>query len=467
LGQSRSQIGNAPRDAGEKNMKRNLNGKIAAITLFAALALTLRLAAQDSQDHNHHKQGRYSVKILGTLGGTTTDVVGINNRGEAAGSSTLPGDQVRHATLWRNGAVIDLGTLGGPDSVAPEASPQPNDRGEIAGASYTSTPDPNAAQFCSLFMFISDPYTCRPFVWRRGVMVALSTLGGNNAVAWQVNNEGQVSGISQNTTPDPTCSVSELEGKPVIWDRGKIQQLPIISGDLDGFALSINDRGQAVGSTGNCLLDIPLTSLHAVLWQRDDHRWTATDLGNLGGTEWNLAFGVNKLGQVVGQSGLPGNMAFHAFLWSENTMTDLGTLPGDFVSWAETINNNGQAVGASFDASGNARAVIWENGAIADLNTLIPPGSPWLLWEALGNNDRGQIVGPAFNTMSGEFEGYLLTPCDENHGGDEDCEEGVGENAVVPTSPISHEAPSGKMPQSLVRRMNQYRFTGLALGPRN
>ena len=442
---------------------------VVTLTLFA-IAIPLGLAAQDIQDH-HHKQVRYSVKILGTLGGTINDVVGINNRGEAAGSSTLPGDQVRHAALWWNGAIIDLGTLGGPDSVAPEASPQPNDRGEIAGASYTSAPDPNAAQFCSLFMFVSDPYTCRPFVWRRGVMVELPTLDNNNAIAWQVNNRGQVPGISQITTPDPTCSIPELEGKPVIWERGKIQQLPTISGDLDGLAGAINDRGQAVGSTGNCVLDIPLTSLHAVLWQRAGHRWTATDLGNLGGTEWNLAFGVNKLGQVVGQSGLPGNMAFHAFLWSEGVMTDLGTLPGDFVSWAETINDSAQAVGASFDASGNARAVVWENGAITDLNMLIPPGSPWLLWEALGNNDRGQIVGPAFNTMTGEFQSYLLTPCDEKHPNIEGCDYSMVDAsaaASVPTASVqsARREASPRVSPTVLRRRN-YRFRFPAFDPQN
>jgi hypothetical protein len=69
LRQSRGQIGTALRDAGEKTMKRNLTATIGAIALVAALAVTLRLAAQDSQDHNHHKQVRYSVKILGTLPG--------------------------------------------------------------------------------------------------------------------------------------------------------------------------------------------------------------------------------------------------------------------------------------------------------------------------------------------------------------------------------------------------------------
>jgi uncharacterized membrane protein len=43
-----------------------------------------------------------------------------------------------HAVLWQNGTIKDLGTLGGPDSVAWQI----NERGEIAGQSYiNSTPN--------------------------------------------------------------------------------------------------------------------------------------------------------------------------------------------------------------------------------------------------------------------------------------------------------------------------------------
>lgn len=430
-------------------MKSRYLTTVSAITLFAALAIPAHAAARELRNK---KPPHYTVTDLGTLGGTFSDVVGINNRGEEAGTSTLPGDQVLHAALWRNGAVIDLGTLGGPNSFAPEAEPQPNDRDEVAGVSDTSTQDANAAQFCSLFTFVSDPYVCRPFVWRRGVMVELPTLGGTNAVAWQVNNRGQVTGIAQNTTPDPTCTTSEPESEPVIWEGGTIQQLPTISGDLDGLAYAINDRGQAVGSTGTCDLEIPLTSLHAVLWQRDGHSWTATDLGNLGGTEWNQAFGINKRGQVVGQSGVPGDMAFDAFLWSQGMMTDLGTFPGDVVSWANSLNNNGQAVGASFDASGNPRPVVWEGGAIADLNTLIPPGSPWLLLEALSINDRGQIVTPAYNTVSGESHGLLLTPCNGHNKG---CGGGDGKYTVPQTILARRKLPNQPPLPPWLRAMNR------------
>ena len=60
-----------------------------------------------------------------------------------------------------------------------------------------------------------------------------------------------------------------------------------------------------------------LFPLHALLWENGK----VTDLGGLGGTGYgggNLALGINNLGQVVGNSDLPGDTANHAFLWSKS-----------------------------------------------------------------------------------------------------------------------------------------------------
>jgi probable HAF family extracellular repeat protein len=158
------------------------------------------------------------------------------------------------------------------------------------------------------------------------------------------------------------------------------------------------------------------------------------DLGNLGSTQFNIAFGINNRGQVVGQSGLTGDMAFHAFLWQDGAMTDLGTLPGDVYSWAETVNNQGQAVGTSFDADDNPHPFIWQKRIITDLNTLIDPNSPWVLLEALGNNDRGQIVGYGYRIDIGEVHAYVATPCDEQNG-ERGCEQGESATGERPRLP--------------------------------
>jgi probable HAF family extracellular repeat protein len=147
---------------------------ITSMILLAALETPL--AAQAQPEH-HPNQTHYLVKDLGTLGGTFADAEGIDNKGWLVGESRLAGDIVIHATLWRDGAIIDLGTLGGPNSVnAP--FPTSNDRGLIVGPAETSAVDPFAENFCGL------PFTtglmCRGFLWMDGVMTALPTLGGNN-----------------------------------------------------------------------------------------------------------------------------------------------------------------------------------------------------------------------------------------------------------------------------------------------
>jgi hypothetical protein len=103
---------------------------------------------------------------------------------------------------------------------------------------------------------------------------------------------------------------------------------------------------------------------------------------------------------------------------------------------------------------------------MTNLNTLIPRDSPMFLLEALGNNDLGQIVGYG-RLSNGDVEAYVLTPCDEKDGADENCEEGGGENAVLQASPAPRDVPSGTLPPSLLQRMSRYHFPGRAFGPAN
>jgi probable HAF family extracellular repeat protein len=407
-------------------MKSRFATCITAFIVLTSLACAPQLAAQDEQ-HHKHDHVHYSLKILGTLGGTFSADPAINNRGWAAGSSYLPGDQAVHAFLWRNGIFTDLGTLGGPDSFSAEA-PVLNDSGVIAGYSDTLTPDPNGEDVCS----DGTHLICLPFVWQKGVMTALPLLGGNNGQPGGINNRGQIVGTSETANPDPTCSLFFLQIEAVLWQHGRVQELLPLPGDPDGTANAINDDGQAVGGTG-CATG----AIHAVLWQNG----TALDLGNLGGTTGNTAFDINDKGQVVGQSDLPGDTTHHAFLWTnEDGMQDLGTLHGLPVSLANAINDDGQVVGFSQDLNGDFSSTVawvWQDGVLTDLNTLIPPNSPMLLIEALGINNRGQIAGYG-QLSNGEVHGYVLTPCDENHGDAEGCEDAVadptGDGRVKPVS---------------------------------
>jgi probable HAF family extracellular repeat protein len=85
-------------------------------------------------------QQQYTITDLPALGGTNSRANSINNRAWLAGYSNLAGNQSRHAALWRNGSLTDLGTLGGPNSNV-TWSVKANS-GIVTGIAQTATPDP-------------------------------------------------------------------------------------------------------------------------------------------------------------------------------------------------------------------------------------------------------------------------------------------------------------------------------------
>jgi probable HAF family extracellular repeat protein len=284
----------------------------------------------------------------------------------------------------------------------------------------TSTVDPLGENFsCRAFFANPAPYhTCLGFVWQNGVMTALPTLGGNNGYAAGMNNRGQAVGWAEDTTYDPTCVAPQvLQFEAVIYgpERGRIQQLPPLRGDVDGAATAINDKGDVVGISGICDKAVGrFTAAHAVLWKNGK----AIDLGNLGGIAWNTPAAINNQGTIAGFSDLPGDNNgvpnFHAFVWSKDTgIRDLGTLPGDVYSLAFGINDRGQVVGQSYSANfATSRAFIWQGGVMTDLNTLIPSNSPLSLLYANDINDRGEITGGACvrAACSTETPAFLAIP---------------------------------------------------------
>jgi probable HAF family extracellular repeat protein len=358
----------------------------------------------------------YRVKNLPSLGGTISRGNSVNDRNWVAGYSNLAGNQSRHAALWLGGTVFDLGTLGGPNSSV--AWPVKNNRGLIVGISQTANSEPLGESWsCAAFFpaATATGKTCLGFVWEKGVMRALPTLGGNNGFAAGANNRGQVAGWAENAVHDPTCVPPQvLQLRAVIWEPGRdrIQELPPLPGDTSGAATAINDRGQVAGISGTCDQAVGrFTAAHAVLWENG----RVTDIGNLGGRTWNTPYAINQRGDVAGFASQPGddpdNPRLHAFLWTRRDgIQDLGTLPGDVTSEAHGINERRQVVGVSCDAAGNCRAFLWEDGVMKDLNTLLAPGYTGILTTAQDINDRGVITGRAFDPVTGERPAFQATP---------------------------------------------------------
>lgn len=378
----------------------------------------------------------YRVINLGDPGGgTNSQGTSDNQPGWVVGFSSLAGNAVMHAELWRDGKAVDLGTLGGPNSAV--SWPNRNDHGIIVGISETAQMQPLGETWsCSLAVFLGAPpdgHVCRGFVWRNDHMTALPTLGGANGFATGVNNRGQIVGWAENTTRDPTCDEFNdthqvLQFEAVIWTREhgryRAHALPPYPGDLDGAATAINQHGQVVGISGICDGAVGgATAEHMVVWW---HGRVLRLVPSLGGSYWNTPMDINNRGDVVGFSDLPGDGPtapnFNAFFWSARSFRcngtvehggtcNLGVAAGDSVSEALGVNSRDQVVGASFGAADPfGRAFIWQDGKMTDLNTLVEPGTTLFLTDAQEINDRGVITGQALVPATQALVAFKAVP---------------------------------------------------------
>jgi probable HAF family extracellular repeat protein len=431
---------------------------ITAMTLFVALAAPLRLGAQATQKKQQPKY--YVFNLGGPLGGAA-EGVGINNLGWISGGANLAGNNVVNAELWV-GSPLDLGTLGGPNSNV--SWPNHTTKGEIVGISETAEPNPLGEPWSCFAFFPSATPTgnvCVGFAWQDGVMTALPTLGGYDGYAAGVNNKGQVVGWAENTVHDPTCNApgQVLQFEAVIWGPRLTEttQLPPYRDDPDSAATAINDQGQVVGISGLCSNAVGGASAkHALLWEKNG---LPIDLGNIGGGAWNTPVSINNNGQVVGFANTSGdeNAAFSptAFSWTKETgMHALPLLPGDTNSIAYDINEKGEIVGQSAGANDGplgARAFLYENGLMLDLNALIQPDSSLYLTSAQGINESGEIAGTALDTSTGAIVAFLAVPA---YGGESEAGSSKAQDDGSPRKVI--------VPESIRRQMTG--FSRLAFG---
>jgi probable HAF family extracellular repeat protein len=387
-------------------MKSRILRYATGVALLAALSTSFPLGAQAPVGPSH-----YVVIDLGTLGGTDAGGNSINNRGWVSGTSITSLNQTTQAALWINGKKIPLGTLpGGANSAI--AWPIKNEHGVLVGISETADVNPLGERFSCPSFFLGVPRTghsCQGFKWENNAMTPLPTLGGFNSYATAINNGGQAVGWAENTIHDTTCVAPRqvLQFRAVIWGPkdGQIQELPPLPlpNHTSSAATAINDQGTVVGISGICDRAVGrFSAARAVVWQDG----VPTDIGNLGGVAWNTPAAINHQSGIAGFSDLPGDgdgtPNFHAFLKVPGSpIQDLGTLGTDAFSGAFGINDSGQVVGQSIDSNGFSRAFIWQNGVMTDLNTLVPPGSPFLVY-ANDINERGEITGQACVVVDGQ-----------------------------------------------------------------
>ena len=308
---------------------------------------------------------------LGALGGSSialsSEAHDINASGDIVGFGTPPGlfgAFGLHAILWRDGAILDLGTLGGTISRAWGI----NADGVVVGGANTA-----------------GDFFVHAFVWRDGTMTDLGTLDGANAssVAFDISSDGSIVGRIDRPNGSRLA---------VLWEDGAVTDLGSLGGSVS-VAYAINPAGAIVGAS-----ETATGEQHAFLWREG----TMVDLGTLGGTR-STAYAINPRGDVVGSS-TTATGEEHAVLWREGTILDLGAIQGR-PTVAMGINPSGEVVGyfAGLTLSSGG-AFVWERGVMTELPDALNgvpqdelgPGPT----RAYAITPSGDIVGAARGAMA-------------------------------------------------------------------
>lgn len=342
---------------------------------------------------------RYTVTDLGVLPGYTTSSAGaINSRGEVAGS--ISGTSSR-AVIFRDGKLTDLGVLpGGSDSEARGM----NSAGDVTGVATL-------------------PAGKRAFVYSGGRMRDLGTPPGytdSTGVGVSDRVEVVVSATSSAARPGLPG------GHAFLYSGGRMTDIVMPPGCAESRVGGISAAGQVVGTCR--VLSALRRQTRPFLYDSRTQAMTILSVPAPYIRGW--AYQANVSGQVIGDASLPGGRS-HAALWRGNRMTDLGAPPGYPISIGESLNSRGEAVGnCFFDADSfqgflsmhaggdnalrryldrsSEHAFVYSGGKMQDLNDLIPRDADWILEEAHGINDRGQIVGKGLH--GGRERAFLLTP---------------------------------------------------------
>jgi probable HAF family extracellular repeat protein len=241
-----------------------------------------------------------------------------------------------------------------------------------------------------------DQDSPRPWHYNDGVIrLLLPDSGEVNGVATAMNNRGDIAGFWNGVAGWPWDT-------PVLWRGDSIIDLGTL-GWHQAQALGMNDSTWIVGWSRIALREDEYgpPPRHAFLWRDGEMQ----DLGTFGGAE-SMAHAINNRGQVVGWVG--SHPYTLAFLWEGGTFHLLETTR---YSRGRAINEHGVVVGDQFVLGVGTTAMVWRNGRGYLLNDIIQDASIDLI-EATGINDSGEIVaiGRDRNDRQGVLNAYRLTP---------------------------------------------------------
>lgn len=299
---------------------------------------------------------QYSFRDLGPV---DPDLPAINNHGQVSFRRDI------RATIWTDGisTIINYGIV---DPQRATGAISINDQGDVAGYREINQP---CANINGIPINFSE----------------LGTIGRGRAVA--INNSG-------------TVAINGVGDRSYSYSNGIITEL---TGSSRVQAAGISNDGTIVGTR----LSPASTSFRAFRWSGGS--FTDVTPSSAGANATSFAAAVNDAGSVVGDYNLPllGGIYTQPFVLSGGQYSLLDRPTGSELNRPLDINLDNTVVGFVRLETGGFRAVLWDESGVTLLTQYInQPG--WILQQATGINDSGQIVG--LGTANGQTRAFLLTP---------------------------------------------------------
>jgi probable HAF family extracellular repeat protein len=313
----------------------------------------------------------YTVTYLGTLGGTYSRALDVNDAGQVVGNSTTAaGDTV--AFLWENGSIRGPGAFR-----LPEGSALIDAAGHVVGTADLPPPAGGRVTAVDDQGRVAGYWTTgdSAFVERNGSLVTLArSLGGPCRLYQPVplgrNRGGDVVGLASISHPECNSFV-EIVRSGTAWTAGG--SATFLAGVNTGRSTAVNDAGTYTWTAGCKPSSCGRSSTAGVFAGGAFHPiygfWPLADV-------W--AWDLNEAEDVVGE------MAFDPFSPS---------------AARAFLRSRGAAAGHSLPVG----------AGLTDLSFATAAAS-WTILSATGINESGQIVGVGLNAATGQRGAVLLTP---------------------------------------------------------
>ena len=216
--------------------------------------------------------------------------------------------------------------------------------------------------------------------------VDLGSLGGSMSSVSNINNNGAITGLTQN---------NNSEWRAYVWENGVMTDIGLETDIYYSAVHGINESGSIAG--GRKLI----SSNQEVAFIRVGT--TITDInGDSGSSAWTWAYDINNNNQVTGYEITPTERL--AMIYHNGSITYIANTLGGQRAESKAINDAGHVVGFAFDSANShdtKRAFYYDGTTMHILSTL---GGSYST--ALDINEKEEIVGEALDS-NGDAHAFL------------------------------------------------------------